>query len=231
MLVGHYATALVAHQKFPKGALLYFLIVSQLQDFLWFIFHYLGLEHTEPHDAFDTTISNMSVDMLYSHDLIPQLIWMLIVYVAGRVIYKSNKVAMIGALLIVGHFVLDFFSGHPHHIFGVDTHEVGLGLYASNPYLAIGIEAIFSVVALWYFFSQEIKSGIQRSFKNKAIIIGAFIYGLGFMFSTASVSLRQTLGLPEFDLGFNTLIPTLLFTYVSLLLILNYAIPKFGSNK
>ena len=46
MLAGHYATALVAYQKYPKGTLLYFLIASQLQDLLWFTFHYLGLERT-----------------------------------------------------------------------------------------------------------------------------------------------------------------------------------------
>lgn len=66
MLAGHYATALVAHQKFPKGTLLFFLIASQLQDLLWFILHYLGLERTEPSDVFDTTLSNMTVDMLYT---------------------------------------------------------------------------------------------------------------------------------------------------------------------
>jgi len=35
MLAGHLSTALVAHQKFPKGTctLLYFLIASQLQQF------------------------------------------------------------------------------------------------------------------------------------------------------------------------------------------------------
>lgn len=230
MLAGHYSTALVAHQKFPKGTLLFFLVVSQLQDFLWFFFHYLGLEHTEPSDAFDTTIGNMYADMLYSHDLLPQIVWMLIVYVAGRLLFKNNKVALVGALVLLGHYVLDFFSGHPHYIFGEDSHEFGLGLYDSAPYLAIGIEAVVCVVALWYFFSQETKKGIQRTFKNKAIIIGVFVYGIGFMLSTASMSLRQTLGIPEFDLGFNTLIPTLLFTYITMILVLNYYIPKYEKS-
>ena len=48
MIAGHFTTALIAKQKFPKGTLLYFLIISQLQDFLWFTFHYLGLEPTNP---------------------------------------------------------------------------------------------------------------------------------------------------------------------------------------
>ena len=84
MLVGHYSTALIAHQKFPKGTLLYFLIVSQLQDLLWFTFHYLGLEPTGPSDVFDTTLNNLAVDMLYSHDLLPQICWVLIIFLIGK---------------------------------------------------------------------------------------------------------------------------------------------------
>ena len=80
MLAGHFTTALIAKQKFPKGTLLYFLIISQLQDLLWFSFHYVGLEKTSPQDALDTTIPNMYADMLYSHDLIPQVIWLALVF-------------------------------------------------------------------------------------------------------------------------------------------------------
>lgn len=230
MLAGHYSTALIANQQFPKGTLLYFLVVSQLQDFLWFFFHYLGLEPTAPNDAFDATLGSMYVDMLYSHDLVPQVIWMLIIFLVGKFLFKSNKIGLVGVLLLLGHFILDFFSGHPHHLFGAETHEVGLGLYATAPYTAIGIEAFFCVIALWYFFSQEAKKGIQRTFKNKAVIIGVFIYGIGFMLSTASVSLRQTLGIPEFDLGFNTLVPTLIFTYLTMLFVLNYYVPKIENS-
>ena len=120
MLAGHYTTALIAHQKFPKGTLLYFLIASQLQDLLWFTFHYLGLEHTGPSDVFNATLSNMTVDMLYSHDLIPQLCWIFIIFLIGKLLFKDTKIGLAGAALVVGHFVLDFFSGHPHHIFGLE---------------------------------------------------------------------------------------------------------------
>ena len=155
---------------------------------------------------------------------------MLIIFLVGRLLFKSNKIGLAGVLVLLGHFMLDFFSGHPHHIFGADTHEVGLGLYATAPYLAIGIEVIFTAIAVWYFFSQEAQKGIQRTFKNKVIIIGVFVYGIGFMLSTASVSLRQTLGIPEFDLGFNTLVPTLIFTYLAMLFVLNYYVPKTESS-
>ena len=93
MLAGHFTTALIAKQKFPKGTLLYFLIISQLQDFLWFLFHYLGLEPTNPTDAFDATLSNMVVDMLYSHDLLPQLFWLAVVFLAVSLVLNSSATA------------------------------------------------------------------------------------------------------------------------------------------
>jgi hypothetical protein len=231
MLAGHYSTALLANQKFGKGTLLYFLMASQLQDFLWFIFHYFGLESTLPSDALNATLSNMTVNMLYSHDLIPQLFWILIVFTIGKLAFKSTKIGLVGAGLLIGHFVLDFFSGHPHHIFGADTHAVGLGLYATNVYLAIAIEAVFSTVALWYFFKEEGKNGRQRTAKNKASIIGVFVFGILFMLSIATTSFRELLGIPELDLGLNTNVPTLILTYVGMLLFLNHFVPQFKVDK
>ena len=227
MLAGHYTTALIANQKYPKGALLFFLIACQLQDLLWFTFHYLGLERTEPNDVFDTTISNMAVDMLYSHDLIPLILWLIIIFIIGKVLFKNTQIGLVGSALVLGHFVLDFFSGHPHHIFGAETQAIGLGNYATDVYQALAIEAVFVIAALWYFFNQEAKSGIQRTTKNKAAIIGLFVYGVVFMLSVATVSFRELFGIPEFDLGFNSSVPTLIFTYVGMILYLNYFVPKY----
>jgi len=231
MLAGHFATALVAHQKYPKGTLLYFLIASQLQDLLWFTLHYLGLERTGPNDVFDTTLSNMTVDMLYSHDLVPQIFWLIIIFILGKVLFKSTKIGLVGSALVVGHFVLDFFSGHPHHIFGADTADVALGLYASNVYLAIAIEAVFCVAILWYFFKQGAKMGIQRTPKNKAAIIGLFIFGIVFMLTIAKASFRELFGIPDFNLGFNSNVPTLIMTYLGMIFYLNHFVPKFKLEK
>lgn len=225
MLAGHFTTALVAHQKYPKGTLLFFLIASQLQDILWIIFHYLGLERTGPTDVFDTTLSNMAVNMLYSHDLIPLLFWLLLIFLVGKFGFKDTKIGLVGAALVLGHFVLDFFSGHPHHLFGLDTKNIGLGLYATNVFLAIGIEAVFIIASLVYFFSQDAKKGIQRTTKNKLSIIGVFVFGIVFMLSIATTSYRELFGIPEFDLGINTTVLSLIFTYGGMILYLNYFVP------
>jgi uncharacterized membrane protein len=231
MLAGHFTTALIAKQKFPKGTLLYFLIVSQLQDILWFTFHYLGLEPTNPSDAFDATLSNMAVDMLYSHDFLPLLFWLAIVFVIGKLLFKSTQIGLVSMALVSVHFVLDFFSGHMHHLFGANTMEAGLGLYASSPYLAIFIEAIFSVGALWYFFREEAQRGIIRTTKNRVAIISVFAYGIIFMLLIATRSFRDLLSIPEFDLGFNTNMPTLIFTYGVMLYCLNYLVPNFKTSE
>ena len=227
MLAGHFTTALIAKQKFPKGTLLYFLIISQLQDFLWFVFHYVGIEPTNPSDAFDATLSNMAVDMVYSHDLLPLLIWLIIAFTIGKILFKSTQIGLVSMALVSMHFVLDFFSGHMHHVFGAETMELGFGLYASDPYLAIVIEALFSIVALWYFFKEESKKGIKRTKKNKISIMSVFAYGIIFMLLIATHSFRELFGIPEFDLGFNTNIPTLIFTYGAMLYCLNYFVPKY----
>ena len=227
MLAGHFSTALIAKQKFPKGTLLYFLIISQLQDFLWFVFHYLGIESTNPSDAFDATLSNMAVDMVYSHDLLPLLIWLIVAFTLGKIFFKSTQIGLVSMALVSIHFVLDFFSGHMHHVFGAETMELGFGLYASNPYLAIVIEALFSIIALWYFFKEETKKGIKRAKKNKISIMSVFAYGIIFMLLIATHSFRELFGIPEFDLGFNTNIPTLIFTYGAMLYCLNYFVPKY----
>ncbi|MDA9251366.1 hypothetical protein N9P51_00880 [bacterium] len=227
MLAGHFTTALIANQKFPKASLLYFLIISQLQDFLWFVFHYLGLEPTNPSDAFDASLINMSVDMVYSHDLLPLLVWLIIGFTLGKLLFKSTQIGLVSMVLVLIHFVLDFFSGHIHHVFGAETMELGFGLYASNPYLAVAIEALFSIVALWYYFKEEAKMGNRRLQSNKIAIISVFAYGIVFMLLIATHSFRELFDLPVFDLGFNTNIPTLIFTYGAMLYCLHYFVSKY----
>ena len=231
MLAGLFTTALVANQKFPKGTLLFFLIASQLQDLLWFTLHYLGLEPTGPTDVFDTTLNSLVVDMLYSHDLVPQIFWILITFLIGKALFKSNKIGIAGALIVVSHFVLDIFSGHPHHIFGAESHDIALGLYATNVYLAIAIEAVFIIAMLWYFFKKEKELGNEHTSKNKAYIIGLFVFGVVFMLSIATTSFRQLFNIPEFDFGFNSNVPTLIATYLAMIVYLNYFVPKFQIDK
>lgn len=223
MLAGHFTTALIAHQKFPiKGALLFFLVASQLQDLLWLSFHYLGLEPTVPADLFNVTLKGIAVDMVYSHDLLPQLAWMALTFLVGRVLFKQNGIAIAGALLVLGHYLLDLVSGYPHHVFGADTHEVGLGLYYSNVYLAILIEVVFIAITMGYYFMIDSGSSKPRSTKNRLQIAGLFVFGIGFLLIIATVSFRKWFNIPEFDTPFNSTMLSLVFTYLPMIVYLQY---------
>ena len=140
--------------------------------------------------------------MLYSHDLLPYFFWMAVAFIIGKALFKNTTVGAVGAALVLGHFVLDLVSGHPHHVFGSTSIDISLGLYASHAYLAIGIEAIFTAAVMAYFFAQESKNGIHRTRKNKNSIIALFVFGIVFMLSIATTSFRTWFGIPEFDLGF-----------------------------
>lgn len=232
MLAGHFSTALIAHQKIPKkGALLFFLVASQLQDLLWLSFHYLGLEPTVPTDLLNVTLKSISVDMVYSHDLLPQLVWMTLIFIFGRLLFKQNNIAIVGALLVLGHYLLDLFSGYPHHVFGEDTYEVGLGLYYSNVYLAILIEALFIAVILLYYFRIDSNSNKPPSKKNRLQIAGLFAFGIGFLLLIASNSFRQWFDLPEFDPPFNTTMLSLIFTYLPMIAYLYYFVENKNLKK
>jgi hypothetical protein len=65
-------------------------------------------------------------------------------------LFKSTTIGLVALALFIGDIVLDFFSGHGHNMFGADTQAVGPGLYATNAYLAILIEALFMVGPLVY---------------------------------------------------------------------------------
>ncbi len=223
MLAGHFVTALIAHQKIPgKGAMIFFLIASQLQDLLWLSFHYLGLEPTSPADLLNVTLVSLTVDMVYSHDLLPQLVWMALTFIVGRLVFKRNDIAVAGALLVFGHFLLDLISGYPHHVFGEHTHQVGLGLYNTDVYLAILIELAFTAVAIGYYFRVDSQRSQPRSSRNRLQIAGLFVFGVGFLLVIASVSFREWFNIPAFDPPFNTTILSLVFTYLPMIVYLHY---------
>lgn len=231
MLAGHFTTAIIAKQQNPSVSLIFFLVVSQLQDLSWFVFHYLGLETTTPDDAFNATLNNMEVDMLYSHDLIPLVIWCGLAFAAGSALYKNTQIGLVSAGLVAVHFIFDFFSGHLHHFFGSDSIEVGLGLYATRPYLAILIEAVVSAFILGYFFRKERINGVKRSIKNKIMILSVIAYGIVFMTLIATRSFREIFGIPAFELGFNSTVPTLIFTYGAMLYSLHYFVTTGSQTK
>ena len=226
MLGGHYTTALVAKQYFPKGSLLYFLAMSQLPDLLWVSFHFIGIEETHPSSILKVSLDNLIVQMIYSHDLLPMFVWVVVAYLIGFLLFKHKGVGLAGSILVAVHAFVDYIGGYPHNIFGTNTHSVGTGLYYTYPYLAVMLEALFTLVILLWFFRNEKANQENRSRRSKGWILGIFIFNIIFMFSIADLSMVESMAMlgveiPESSL--KTTMPSLLMTYLLFIYLINRA--------
>jgi hypothetical protein len=214
MLAGHYATALVARQKVPAGALAYYLIASQLPDLLWLVFHYLGLEPTEPDNPMLVSLDTFAVDMTYSHDLLPMLLWIAVAGVAGRLLFGDWRVGGTGALLVFVHEAVDLLAGFPHHVFGPESLAVGTGLYHSSPYLAVAIEALFSAAMLAWVWRNDRQAGIRRNRRTLIAWAAVFFGGAAFLALNADLSIVEMTGLEPIAALSGLVMPVMIATYL-----------------
>lgn len=223
MVAGHFATALLAKKFVPRGHLAFYLIIAQLPDILWQAFHFLGLEPTGPHNPMMASLDTMHADMTYSHDLLPTMGWIILAIVAGRALFGMWRPGLAGGALIVIHALCDVLSGHPHFIFGPDSIQIGLGLYASAPYLALAIEAVFTFIVMAWVWREDTKEGVRRS--RATLIVWAAVFGGGvcMLVPIANTSLAEWTGMAPLPFMSGLLVPGLVMTYMSMLVALLWA--------
>ena len=153
MVIGHYATALVAKKHAPGGPLWLFLIASILLDWLLVIFVLADIEVMEaPNVAAGSSIfASMIVDTPYSHDIVPVLGWCVAMALAAFALTRSWHITLWAAALVAIHELCDLVSGFPHYFFGPDSARLGLGLYHTAPLAALAIELVLGLACVWWF--------------------------------------------------------------------------------
>lgn len=195
MFAGHYATALVAKQKAPRGHIAYFLVASQLPDLLWLGFDLVGLESSHPDHPMLVSLDTMQVDMTYSHDVLPMLGWIALTVLIGRAAFGAWRPGLIGGALVALHAVTDYVGGFPHYVFGPETHAVGTGLYHSSPYVAVALEAGFTAAMILWVLRTDAKRGVRRSRATYLTWAAVFGGGVAFMFSSADLTMVELTGM------------------------------------
>ena len=234
MMAGHYATALVANERLGMlsgnvvngRTLFYFLIASQLPDLLWVMFHFVGIESTAPDSVLDMTLKSLTVDMMYSHDLVPSFLWTILVAASGWALFRSKAVGFAGGILVLVHVACDYVAGYPHHVFGTDSPSIGFAAYHSVTLQAVAWEGLFTTAVLIYFFHRERRRGIQRSRANRIVILGLFVFNVAFLASFATTSMRQWFGLGNLDNTFTAMLPNMLATYWGMIIVLLLAVRR-----
>ncbi|MFA8344044.1 MAG: hypothetical protein ACEPO8_13810 [Rhodothermaceae bacterium] len=166
MITGHFTTALVPYAKHKDYPLFYLLLITQIQDLLIPV---------------DLIIQNLtifdlkSLQMTYSHDIIPTLIMSILAGIITYLIYKKKDLALWCFGLVIFHEVCDLFSGFSHNLFGTHTHSFGFDLYRENTLLAGLIELTLAVACFLFFVWKRKKEELPIT-NNKLIILTIVIF-------------------------------------------------------
>ncbi len=149
MFVGHYAVSL-ALKKFEKRVSLGILFLAvQFIDILFFPFVLLGIERMHIIENFTQSTHFELEFMPYTHSLVGSLFWAGVAYALFRwLIVKKNSVAVVVALAVFSHWVLDLVVHTPDLPLWSDTSiKLGFGLW-NNAIATYVLEAILLVLAL-----------------------------------------------------------------------------------
>ena len=152
MFVGHYAASL-ALKRFEKRASLGVLFLAvQLVDIVFFPLVLLGVERLNIIENFTESTHFELEYMPYTHSLLAFLIWSGLAYALFRwVIVKSRSVAMVVALAVMSHWLLDVIVHTPDLPLWSDASpKLGLGLW-NNAIATYSLEAVLLLGALWLY--------------------------------------------------------------------------------
>src|SRR6266705_89217 len=130
MFVGHYSVAFAVRTgKIPLWVLF---IAVQFLDYIWATLVLLGIEKLRVIKGFTAGSMLDSYYHPYSHSLIAALIWSTVAAVIYKSVWRakaSNGAALLVALAVFSHWILDFIA-HPRDLAIYDnTWKVGLGLW------------------------------------------------------------------------------------------------------
>ena len=152
MFVGHYAASL-ALKRFERRASLGVLFLAvQFVDILFFPFVLLGIERLNIVENFTQSTHFELEYMPYTHSLAAVLIWAGLAYALFRwVIVKSRSVALVVALAVMSHWLLDVIVHTPDLPLWSDSSlKLGFGLW-NNAIATYVLEAVLLLAGLWFY--------------------------------------------------------------------------------
>ncbi len=150
MFIGHYALALAAKRAAPRTSLGTLFAATSLADLLWPVFLLLGWEraHVVPGP---NPFLNLWLDSIpISHSLITLIAWGALFAYLYRVRTGDGHAALVVALLVVSHWLLDFVTHRPDMPLYPGGPGLGLGLWNSVAWTLI-VEGVMFVASVWLY--------------------------------------------------------------------------------
>jgi hypothetical protein len=143
MFIGHYGLGFMVKRRFTEIPLWLLFLAVQLMDIVAFILVFFGVEKAAYRQSDNPFFRNI-LDLPYSHSLVGALLLSAIMYLV-LVIFKRTSWALIAALCVFSHWVIDFIVHTPDLSIFFGHFKTGLGLW-NYPYLSFGLEIILVLV-------------------------------------------------------------------------------------
>ena len=132
MFVGHYSVAFAIKSDENRIPLWVLFVAVQFLDYIWATLVLLGIEKLRVIKGFTAGSMLDSYYHPYSHSLVAALIWSALAALVYKKFWQakvSNSAALLVALAVFSHWILDFIA-HPRDLAIYDNKwKVGLGLW------------------------------------------------------------------------------------------------------
>lgn len=162
MFIGHYALGLAAKRLAPRTSLGTLFAAPTLADLLWPVLLLLGLEQSHVVPGPNPLLTLWLDDIPWSHSLFTLIVWGAVFGFLYKARGGDKKSAIIIAVLVVSHWVLDFVTHRPDMPLFPGGPKVGLGLW-NYPVANVVIETVMlGAGVVSYLRTTRARDGIGR---------------------------------------------------------------------
>src|SRR5215469_1299424 len=157
MFAGHYGVSLACKGVEQRLPLWLLFLAVQFVDILWSILILLGIEKVRVVPGITATNPFDLYYMPYTHSLVAAIMWSALVYGGYRMLTRSSRPALLLALAVLSHWILDLLVHRPDLPLYDNAHKVGLGLW-NYPMPTFALEAAILFGGMWIYM-RSTKSG------------------------------------------------------------------------
>lgn len=153
MFVGHLALAFASKRIDPRPSLGWYVAAAITLDLLWPIFLLLGMEHVRVVPGATAFTPLQFESYPWSHSLLMSIIWGILFAGIARWRGVAPRTALLLALLVVSHWLLDVFTHAPDMpLWPGPSPRLGLGLWNSIAGTLV-LEGALWVAGIWLYLA------------------------------------------------------------------------------
>lgn len=150
MFIGHFAVGIAGRRLTPRTGLGWWFVSVVLLDALWPVFLLVGLEHAQLSGSSNPFLALTFTDYPFSHSLVASVAWAVIFAGVYRIATGRQDGAVLLALGVVSHWVLDVVSHMPDMPVLPRGPYLGLELWKSVPATIVVETAMFAGAIAYY---------------------------------------------------------------------------------